>query len=170
MNLHEGTIFCRFARQILIPSVWILGSLKLTILHGPQLHSRLIIAAIDVTEIKPMGDQVDLFSVRQAAIKVFVCGRGASEWQTRLVLVVVIVLWHTYVETIWVSATTMTCLLGAHVVRGTGCEYQVVIDMLSKECKELGCGWEGTSGTMDSHGNLSCIGQLVACSRRLGTW
>ena len=90
VHLHIGAVLVARERQVVVSIRRIDADLEPAAVAGAEAARGRQVAAVDVAEVEPAGDQVGLLPVGELAVEVLVGGGGAGEWQALLVLVVVV--------------------------------------------------------------------------------
>ena len=90
VDLHIGAVLIARERQVVVSIRRIDADLEPAAVAGAEAARGRQVAAVDVAEVEPAGDQVGLLPVGELAVEVLVGGGGAGEWQALLVLVVVV--------------------------------------------------------------------------------
>ena len=90
MHLHIGAVLVARERQVVVSIRRIDADLEPAAVASAEAARGRQVAAVDVAEVEPAGDQVGLLPVGELAVEVLVGGGGAGEWQALLVLVVVV--------------------------------------------------------------------------------
>lgn len=122
----------RSSRQLLFAAVGYVRKLEKTAFEQTHFSAGLGVVAVDVRQVKPVSEQVDLFSRSQVAVEVFDGRTRAHERYARLILVVVVLVRDGNVKAVRVFRVAVAAFRLAVVLCGRGDQTQIVSNTLTE--------------------------------------